>query len=459
MTDAAKPAEEILSDLVKKAHVQVRSSGELVTCIAGEVSAENERREEKKLAVLRRRDGFRALSERGVGRTVELTPWQVLHAIGRGLVLARQGAGRGLAEHWQSLKYCQALDRDRGGYLALSGEGRNPERYYKATQSSEIGIGFALVVAEQLLKKRYPDHVVSVIDSDIALQAGWPLKNKGQAKGKRPEALLRRPNFLLEVWRPGEPSRVFEVASKGTHGKPAQVYSQLEKGTAHLDAVHIGRYGQTPSLLIGTELAEKGGIVVHILEAPGNVLLRPGSKEPEEPNLDAKLDEGNESTLMTMHSGWDGGDLNNYGFQVKAEKFGWFSQVLARSEAAALMAFTGGGRPTAQYLTREQGKRFFDIPAYAGADSVSDAEHRICGIDFSGTDHVFRLNKTRVEAFSGLADGLYNRLQQGRLADCRREVYAMQPELEFADGDPEWGPVSVRPDGTVMAIRVLPPTV
>ncbi|MEV0090078.1 hypothetical protein [Streptomyces sp. NPDC050738] len=458
MTDGAKPAAQILDGLTRRAHVQVRSSRDLVENVATEAQAEDKKRKGKELPVLRRRSGLRPVQGRGAAQTIEITPWQALHAIGRGLVLARQGAGRGLAEHWQSLKYCQALGQDRAGYLELSSEGRNPERYYKANQSSEIGIGFAVLVAEQFLKDRYPDHMVSLIDSDIALQAGWALRNKGPAKGRRPEALLRRPNFILEVWRPGEPSRVFLIASKGTHGKPAQVYAQLATGTAHLDSVHIGAYGRTPGFLLGTELADKGSIVVHVVEAPGEVLLRPGRGEKDTPNLDIELTDRNEHTTMKMPSQARSSDVNDFGFQVSTDLFGWFSQVLARTEAAALTAFTGGGRPTAQYLTKEQGKRHFDLPMYAGADSVKDAEYTIHGTNFVGTDHVFRLNKTRVEAFSGLAEPLFNHLEHGDVASYRQEVYRERADWPTSTTAPKWGPVSIRPDGSVMAMRILPPT-
>ncbi|MEU7730218.1 hypothetical protein AB0B78_34110 [Streptomyces sp. NPDC040724] len=55
--------------------------------------------------------------------------WDVLHSLGRANVLARQGAGRGLTEHWAGLKYCQALTGNDGRYMALSTEGRNPRRH------------------------------------------------------------------------------------------------------------------------------------------------------------------------------------------------------------------------------------------------------------------------------------------------------------------------------------------
>jgi hypothetical protein len=112
------------------------------------------------------------------GQSVTVTPWEVLHALGPATVLSRQGAGRGLAEHWGCLKYCQALEGSSGKYMKLSEEGLNPRRHYKTVQSGELGIGFALAVAERIVRKRYPGHSVSLVDADIALQAGWALVGK-----------------------------------------------------------------------------------------------------------------------------------------------------------------------------------------------------------------------------------------------------------------------------------------
>ncbi|MGW1564860.1 hypothetical protein ACWCQ1_52020 [Streptomyces sp. NPDC002144] len=88
--------------------------------------------------------------------------------------------------------------------MALSEEGLNPRRHYKTVQSGELGIGFALAVAEQALRKRYPDHLISVVDADIALQAGWALVGKDV---KRRDWVKLRPDFLLEAWKPGERRR------------------------------------------------------------------------------------------------------------------------------------------------------------------------------------------------------------------------------------------------------------
>ncbi|MER8187984.1 hypothetical protein [Kitasatospora sp. NPDC094015] len=199
-----KNAAAVLRDLVQPWNVAMHSTSGLAGSVAEVSAADDRERREKNQELLRRKPGLRAVTVRDRGHSIELTPWKLLHTLGRANVLARQGAGRGLAEHWASLKYCQALVGNHGGFMTLSGEGRNPIRHYKAIQSGELGIGFALAVAQEVLGRRYPDHSVSVIDAETALRAGWTLTGKvGSA-----HRASKRPHFLLEVWKPGAPSKM-----------------------------------------------------------------------------------------------------------------------------------------------------------------------------------------------------------------------------------------------------------
>ncbi|NSC22848.1 hypothetical protein FM076_17390 [Streptomyces albus subsp. chlorinus] len=446
--DAPKPTAEVLQELSTTSYVQIRSSHELADQVSKAASAEDDKREDDGRGPLRRRTDYKPV--RGAPRSLALTPWQVIHAIGLGAASARQGAGRGLAEHWGSLRYSQALEGNRGGYLQLSAEGRDLLRFYKATQSGEIGTGFASLLAEHVMRTRYPDHSVSVIPADIALKAGWTLRSTG--KGSRPEPLQRRPHFFVEAWQPGQPSKVILVSSKGTHSAVHQVYKQLATASAHVESVHIGPYGTVPYLLIGTEIPAKENLAVHMLEAPGKTVLSPPEGESGA-DLDLVLKDANEMAEVVRPGERNGVEIVP-GFQVLPKSFAWFSIVLARTEAATLTAFTGGGKPTAQYLTKEQGHRHFQHDAQANTRKLRDAEHRIHEIDFVGTDHIFRLNGTRVETFSGLKKSLYMHLRHGRVNEYRREVHALRGQWPNHSASEEWDSVSIRADGSVMAIRL-----
>ncbi len=446
--DESKAVSEVLHELSNTSHVQIRSSAELGTHVSEAARNEDEKRTDSGQGPLRRRTDFRAA--RNAPRSLTLNAWQVIHAIGLGAASARQGAGRGLAEHWGSLRYIQALEGNQGNYLQLSSEGRDLLRFYKATQSGEIGTGFASLLAERLVRSRYPDHSVSVIPADVALKAGWTLRSASGA-GARPEPLQRRPHFFVEAWQPGQPSKVLLVSSKGTHSSVQQVHKQLSTASAHVESVHIGPYGTVPYLLIGTEIPKKESLALHILEAPGTTTLRP-SGETSEADLDLTLDQENRVADVVRQAEQERTIVP--GFQVLPESFAWFSIVLARTEAATLTAFTGGGKPTAQYLTKEQGRRHFQHDVHANTDRLRDAEHRIHGIDFVGTDHIFRLNGTRVEAFSGLEKSLYTHLHHGRVNEYRREVHERRDQWPGRITVERWSAVSIRADGTVLAIRL-----
>ncbi|MDH6221868.1 helix-turn-helix domain-containing protein [Streptomyces pseudovenezuelae] len=88
----------------------------------------------------------------------------------------------------------------------------------------------------------------------------------------------------------------------------------------------------------------------------------------------------------------------------------------------------------------------------------------LLGKKFEGTDHVFRLNGERVQAFSGVAadilDAVVTRKEDKRHADIaayRQRVHAWRDKRHGTFRDREWGGlVSISPDGTVLAMRQIP---
>ncbi|MER5775124.1 hypothetical protein ABT144_12695 [Streptomyces sp. NPDC002039] len=438
---------DVLRDLAQPWNVAVHSTSELAGSVAKAATVDDKAKREKGQAPLRRKPELRPLPIKPLGVSLQLTPWDVLHCLGRASVLARQGAGRGLAEHWASLKYCQALTGNDGRYMALSTEGRNPRRHYAATQSGELGIGFALALARRVLASQYPDHSVSVIDAEIAMRAGWTLTGKEAGRSSAP----RRPGFFLEVWQPGEPSRVIPVTCKGTHGHAAQVHKQLATASADVEGTHIGPYNETPAFVFGTTLPKKSeSITLYLLQAPGDGTLW----DAKDLHLDPPVEDRSIRPGIDAPTGPH--EEPPVGYHVRPEECGWFGRVLAQADAAGLMAFTGGGEPTAQYLTKRQGKGHFETFTHAGTGIVQDVTHTIHGKKFVGTDHVFRLNGVRVEAFSGLAEDLFDHLRDGRVEQYRHEAHNLRDSWDSDPWDAKWrGPVSLHPDGTVMALRRL----
>ncbi len=126
-----------------------------------------------------------------------------------------------------------------------------------------------------------------------------------------------------------------------------------------------------------------------------------------------------------------------------------------RGRPDGLHRIRGRRRPVPDGAPR--GKRFTDFP-HAASGSVQDVRRWLQGRTYVGTDHVFRLNGPRVEAFSGLDVTLFELLGEGRAEEYRALVHAerdIRPRLLW--GEQGNGPLSVRADGSVLALRVLPP--
>lgn len=394
------------------------------------------------------------ISPTDIDRQMPISMWDVLHTLGRATALSWRGAGRGLAEHWGALKYSQALAGGPDSFLKLTEEGLQIMDRYKNLQSHELGTGFALTLAEAILARRFPDRSVSIVPADTALRAGWALtsKDKGRTVG-----YLYRPHYFAEVWRPGEPSLVVPLVCKGNHSSSSVAAEQLASASVHAEAVHIGEWNETPSMVFSTELPADGTVTVHAVEAPG----RGGWLAARSTATEADPAEGPEQKnvmpgILPPQVGEAAPDPVP-GCQVTPDLYPWFQRTLGLTTAAGLMAFTGSGRATGSYLTDRQGRKRFEGFEHGAAGSVQDISHELLGRPYSGTDHVFRLNGPRVEAFSGVDSALFKLLNEGAVEEYRSHVHetrATRPRLTW---DEEWGgPVSVHADGSVLAIRLLP---
>ncbi|MFF9013572.1 hypothetical protein ACF09C_11490 [Streptomyces sp. NPDC014870] len=448
-----KPTEEVLEYLTHSSNVAVHSGDALVGKAEAAVAADDKKRKENDDEPLRRKPRLVPIQRAELPRQFEVTVWDVLHTLGRATALSWRGAGRGLAEHWGALKYTQALAGGSDSFLGLTDEGRHIADHYKSLQSGELGIGFALTLAEHLLSRRFPDHSVTIVPADTALRAGWALTSRDKGEKVR---YRYRPQYFAEVWRPGEPSLVIPVACKGNHSNAATSADQLASASAHAEAVHIGAWNETPSLLFSTELPTDGTVTVHALQAPGRG-GRLSATRVRKVNLDAMPAEEN---VMPGIQPPDEGLVSPEpvpGCHVTPTYYPWFQETLAHTTAAGLMAFTGSGKATARHLTERQGNKRFTGFEHAASTSVQDITHELLGTEFAGTDHVFRLNGPRVEAFSGVDKSLFGLLADGHVEEYRAAVHAARhhrPQLTF---DEDWGgPVSVHADGSVFALRLLP---
>lgn len=450
-----KSVQEVLDDLVQPSNISVRSGEELLGKVRATIADDDKAKAEEDKEPLRRKPRLEVLARAEFDAHSAVVPWAVLHTLARATALSAKGAGRGLAEHWGALKYNQALAGGPERFLRLTDEGQRIAEQYKNLQSGELGVGFGLTVAEQVLRRRFPAHSVTIVAADTALRGGWALNSRD----KGPNVRYRyRPHYFAEVWRPGERSLVVPIVCKGNHGNESSSIDQLVSASAHAEGVHLGEWNETPGLLLSTELALDGVVTVHVLQAVGRGGRLDRPRGERLPNLDTDPEPKNIFPGIQPPPDGDRVLPPVPGCQLTPEYYTWFQETLGRTDAAALMAFTGSGAGTAKYLTERQGRKRFTDFAHAASNSVQDVRRLLQGRTYVGTDHVFRLNGPRVEAFSGLDVTLFDLLRDRKAEKYRALVHAERDTRPRLLWDEEWnGPLSVRADGSVLALRVLPP--
>ncbi|KDN87432.1 hypothetical protein [Kitasatospora cheerisanensis] len=459
-----KSVETVLEDLVEASTVSVRSGEDLLGKVKAAIAADDKKRADRGEGGLRRKPHLAPLHRGEFTREQTVAMWDVLHTLASATALSAKGAGRGMAEHWGALKYHQALAvggqlqlPGHGQYLRLTGEGRGIGDYYKHQQSTELGTGLALTIAKHVLGLRYPHHCVSILPVETVLRAGWAVTDTGREARKGGGAGHRyRPQYLAEVWRPGEASLVVPIVSKGNHSNSLTSAGQLASASAHAEGLHIGEWNETPGLLFSTELSRAGVVTVHVLRAVG----RGGRLDLPDGELPVSLNEPSRPAVLVpgVRRPAEGGRVPEPepGWHLGPDDFRWFQETLGRTEAAGLMAFTDSGNGTAQYLTVAQGRKRFEGYDHAAGVGPGDLRETIRGESYVGTDHVFRLNGTRVEAFSGVHTRLFDLLIGGDVAEYRAVVHANRRDRPWVGLDEKWGgPVSVHADGSVLALRVL----
>ena len=390
---------EALVKLFKPSHVIIQSSPYL----AGKVKASAKRIDADRRSTFQRAHARKPQltplpKEEHQGRMI-ITPWELLHTLGRATILSGQGSSRALAQHWSCLKYITTLQSNPRGRMELTQDGRDPRYHRKSIQAEDLGIAFALALTLRIVNKRHPDYRFDVVDADVALEAGWKLRGAGV---RSRENTRLRPDYFLVGFRGDEAARIVTVECKGSHGRPEAQHTQLAKASAQVNAVVIGDVNEDaappPGLLVATALAGDAGIEMRILDPEGSGIL--AVPEGRSVSLNGPVEQLSESAGIPIprRSGKHGA---RPGFYIPPERSEWFSRVLARTSAAGLLAFVGDRRSARELLTPRQQTRIGSVYTLPGTDAVFDAEVRLADLPFVGTDHVFRFGSQRMEAFSG----------------------------------------------------------
>jgi hypothetical protein len=97
------------------------------------------------------------------------------------------------------VRLCRPPDyADHGGTWELSDDGKDPRYHRKSAQAEDLGLAFALA-ALRIVQQRHPDYRFEVVDTDVALEAGWALR--GSEVKARENTRLRPDYFLAQVFR------------------------------------------------------------------------------------------------------------------------------------------------------------------------------------------------------------------------------------------------------------------
>lgn len=246
-----------------------------------------------------------------------------------------------------------------------------------------------------------------------------------------------------------------QAVTPKTSASSRTTYRQLARGSERVERFHLGQRNATPALTTSTEFLAAAGVTVHVLHTDGGVELplRPAAGAD---SADTAIGRRTLPYVDSVALPKELGAERHNAFLIPEKEFSWFSRVVARAHAAGQLSLAGGGGTVGQYLIDEQGRKHFSETAYAGTASVHDAKACFVGEQYVGTDQVFRVNGTRVEAFSGMAADLYALLAKGKVEEYRRRTYERRNDWPEPDDIDDWGASSIRPDGTALAIRVVP---
>lgn len=415
-----------------------------------------------------------------IGPTVETTPAQVLHELGVATTLLTASPLAQVARHWAHVRYCATLTRQRG-MLGLTPSAQSLVYHHKVTQSEQLGIGLALVVARKVLQRQYRQWTFFAVDAEVALKAGFI---EGAGAVERTSKSQKRPDyFLVGHHSSGRRSRmkIVVLECKGTHQPPSFAYGQLARAAVQVRTLNVGGR-RPPALMVASCLAGRQ-ITSYVLDPPGDDELWDGGPDDFDQLLRARPEDHHWRTRPATADEartWpaaveDAGPPGITGpeptdelppgapevFDVPEERRGWFTQILTRAVAATALLFAGDNATARHYATpRQRGDeepqtgqlRLFELdPSWA--ESTATSQPVADDLRAEGTLYRAPLpNGKALEVFRGVESSLYRHLADGQVAAYLRAAPLIR--RRWSRSRPRDGVVSLGRDGTVLTIRV-----
>ncbi|MFI7218862.1 hypothetical protein [Micromonospora maritima] len=415
-----------------------------------------------------------------IGPTVWTSPAHVLHELGVATTLLTASPLAQVARHWAHVRYCATLTRQRG-ILGLTSSAQSLVYHHKVTQSEQLGIGLALVVAKKVLQRQHPQWTFFAVDAEVALKAGFI---DGVGAVVPTSKSQKRPDyFLVGHHSAGRRSRmkIVVLECKGTHQSAAFAYGQLARAAVQVRTLSVGGR-RPPALMVASCLAERQ-ITSYVLDPPGDDELwdgDPGDFEgmlhnrPEDQHWRTRPATADEARIWPVATeGADPPDTNGPApadelppgapevFHVPEEQRGWFTRILTRAVAATALLFAGDSATARDYATpRQRGDeeardgqlRLFELdPSWA----ASTATTQQVADDLHARGTLYRAplpNGKALEVFRGVESGLYGQLANGEIAAYLRAAPLVR--RRWLRSRPRDGAVSLGRDGTILTIRV-----
>ncbi len=155
-----------------------------------------------------------------------------------------------LYQRWAPLRYLGFFAHDKAGRLVVSDAGREIRGNQRRVTSEELGIGFAVRIAEDWIRDRgLRPGLIEVVDVDLLRKQGF-LKLHGRKLTVEDDG--KHPDYLLIAHVPGSrwPFRLFFLECKGT-ARADYAVRQLAGAVIQLDGIQIGG-APLPGLAVST---------------------------------------------------------------------------------------------------------------------------------------------------------------------------------------------------------------
>ncbi|RAO63876.1 hypothetical protein [Micromonospora saelicesensis] len=410
------------------------------------------------------------------------TPAQVLHELGVATTLLTASPLSQVARHWAAVRYCATITRN-GGRLALTPDANEVVYHHKVTQSEQLGVGLALVVAKNLLRRQYRGWTFHAVDAEVALKAGFV---DGGGAVESVSRTKKRPDYILlghHATKTRRRMKIVILECKGTHGPPNFIHGQLARAAVQVEALSVGG-SHPPSLMVASHLTQSG-ITAYVLDPPGDDELWSGDDDeldgllsttpedqfwhprtaiPQEPEA-RQTPTGALSPADEAVAEPDLPDELPPGapqvFDIPEQQRGWFTQILTRAVAATALLFAGNNTAASGYATpRQRGMEdpalqpaLFNLdPAWATSSAATFSLPN--GLSAEGTRHRAPLGQGRtLEVFRGVESRLYRELAEGQVGAYLRDAPSFFRQR--AEPPNDGGVYSFGRDGTVLVVRVV----